>query len=185
MTFSGISWSYFTTFSLNNSTWFHFLWHIIIFYGHWNLRSLCRFLLVIHTVLDPKYFGPQHFLDPKYFWTYILWTDTFFWTKKSFWPKFFCTQIFFLANIFFYTNMFLSQNYFEPKIYCGPKYFFGLKKNFGPNIFWPNIFIDQKFFLPKFLLDPIFVWSKMFGPNTFVFKNTLLDQRSDWSGFLI
>ena len=99
--------------------------------------------------MDPKFFGPNIFLDLKT----ILEPKTFFGPKNCFEPK----------------------NFFEPKIILEPKKLLDPKTFLYPKInFVHKIFIWTQFFRPKFFRPKFFFVSKISKTQIFLTQKDLV-----------
>ena len=124
--------------SLNASTWKNNLWahllHACVQTFSWKFLGsapisgflpACLSATVSSTITPWDNFGPNIFLDPKFFRTQKF-LDPTFWTQHFLDLKFFRTQ-----NVYrpksFWTQIFLDQNIFWTKIFLDPIFFLDLR----------------------------------------------------------
>ena len=135
----------------------HPFWHIITLHRHWDLRSLCRFLLVWDTeyFLHLNFF--LNFYTQNFFQNFLsgskfIWANQIFLTKNFFWFKIFSDKISFLDKNFFRQKYFLHTKLFL-KFLFKPIFFF--KKSFWTqNLFGHTHFLDPTFLRPKIFCEP-------------------------------
>ena len=114
------------------------------------------------------YFCQKYFRFPHDFFL----AEKFLVPKKLFETEKFWTQNFFQPQIFFNPKFFGGTKYFLPKNSFGSNFFFWSKNAFWPKIFFsfdPKFCLTPNIFEPLIFLAKIYIFTKMFFPDTNIF----------------